>query len=65
MDYVQNKDDQAVILDRVKDSPIADADPNSVVEPPTCPLLTAARSGLKSQPPNSPVHSIENLTILS
>ncbi len=32
MDYLQNKNNPSVVLDRVEDPPVADADPNPVVE---------------------------------
>ncbi len=42
-DYVQNKDDQTIIFNRVQDPPITDADPIQVVELPPYQFLTAAR----------------------
>lgn len=64
-DHVQNEDDQAVVLDRVKDPPIADANPIQVVELLPYQLLAAARSGLEREGPNSPVNSTEKMTVLS
>lgn len=65
MDYVQNEADQTVVLDRVKDPPIADADPIQVVELLSDQLFAAPRPGFRREGLNNPVNSTEKLMVPS